>query len=127
MNREVEIKSDTCPRCKGKRITRRPQRGTSKLAYDLKFTAGGIRRQVIRCTAARHRCEDCELLFLPEAVQEAGQAPHGLKSWAMYQHVVHRISLQHLESHVRGLLRPACRLHGTHMIKALMARRYRAT
>ena len=38
----------------------------NKLAYDLKFTVGGIRRQVIRCTAVRHQCEDCRMGFLPE-------------------------------------------------------------
>ena len=70
----------------------------SKLAYDLKFTAGGIRRQVIRCTAARHRCEDCKLTFLPKRYKRRDKHLHGLKSWAMYQHVVHRISFQHLEA-----------------------------
>ena len=53
VNKEVEIKSRTCPNCGGKQITRLSNETHSKLAYDLKFTAGGIRRQVIRCTAAR--------------------------------------------------------------------------
>jgi len=126
VNRVVEIQSSTCPRCKGKRITRLDEKH-SKLAYDLKFTAGGIRRQVIRCTAARHRCEDCKKTFLPKRYRRRDKHQHGLKCWAMYQHVVHRISFQHLEAMFQdsfGL--PVC-LVELHMMKALMANRYRAT
>ena len=61
--REVEIKDDACPHCKGTRITRLREKTHAKLAYDLKFTRGGIRRQVIRCKAAWHWCEDCQRRF----------------------------------------------------------------
>jgi predicted RecB family nuclease len=54
VNREIEIKARTCPRCKGKSGIRLTGEMHSKLAFDLKFTPGGIRRQVIRCTTARH-------------------------------------------------------------------------
>ena len=121
MNREVEIKSDTCPRCKGKRITRLNDETHSKLAYDLKFTAGGIRRQVIRCTAARHRCEDCKLLFLPKRYKRRDKHLHGLKSWAMYQHVVHRISFQHLEAMFEDCFGLRVGFTELHMMKSLMA------
>ena len=53
---------------------------------------------MIRCTAVRHRCEDCKRTFLPKQYKRRDKHLHGLKSWAMYQHVVHRISLQHLEA-----------------------------
>ena len=52
-NREVEFKSDACPRCKCTRLYPHSRRVIPKLAYDLKFTAGGIRRQVIRCTTVQ--------------------------------------------------------------------------
>jgi predicted RecB family nuclease len=126
VSRTVELRSHSCPRCKGKRITRLCDKMYSKLAYDLKFTAGGIRRQVIRCTAARHRCEDCWLLFLPKRYKKLDKYQHGLKSWAMYQHVVHRISFQHLEGmfeHCFGLRVSFVHLHE---VKTLMARRYRS-
>ena len=32
-------------------------------------------------------------MFLPEGHQQLDRHFHGLKSWAMYQHVVHRVSL----------------------------------
>jgi predicted RecB family nuclease len=126
VNREVEIRSSTCPRCKGKRITRLSGEVHSKLAYDLKFTAGGIRRQVIRCTAARHRCEDCKLLYLPKRYKRRDKYLHGLKSWAMYQHVAHRISFQHLEEMFEDCFGLRVGFTDLHMLKSLVARRYRA-
>src|SRR5262249_49401623 len=85
-----------CPRCKGKGITRLNEK-QSKLVYDLKFTAAGVRRQVIRCTAARYRCNDCMITFLPKRYKRLDKHQHRLKSWAMYQHVVHGTSLRRLE------------------------------
>ena len=127
VNRQIEIKSDTCPRCKGKRIIRLPKEIHSKLAYDLKFTAGGVRRQVIRCTTSRHRCEDCGLWFLPKRFKRLDKHLHGLKSWALYQHVVHRISFQHLETMFEDLFGLRIRFVELHMLKSLVARRYRTT
>jgi predicted RecB family nuclease len=126
VSREVEITSHTCPRCKGKRIARLSAEMHSKFAYDLKFSTGGIRRQVIRCTSARHRCEDCKLLFLPKRYKRLDKHLHGLKSWAMYQHVVHRISLQHLEAMFEDLFGLRVSSVDIHMLKSLMARRYRS-
>jgi predicted RecB family nuclease len=125
VNREIELRSNVCPGCKRKRITRLYDELHSKLAYDLKFTAGGIRRQVIRCTAARHRCEDCKLLFLPKRYKRLDKHQHGLKSWAMYQHVVHRISLQRLEATFEDCFGLRVNLQELHMMKSLVARRYR--
>jgi hypothetical protein len=127
VNREVEIMSSVCPKCKGKRVVRLDGQMHSKLAYDLKFTAGGIRRQVIRCTAARHCCRDCNHQFLPEQYKRLDRHLQGLKSWAMYQHVVYRISLEHLEAMFEECfgLRVGC--WELHMLKSLMANRYRIT
>jgi hypothetical protein len=127
VNREIEIKSGTCPRCKGKRIIRCHDEVDSKLAYDLKFTAGGIRRQVIRCIAARHQCEDCKLRFLPKRYTRLDKYLHGLKSWAIYQYVVHRISLTHLTSMLEDCFGLRIRHQEFHMLKSLLANRYRET
>jgi predicted RecB family nuclease len=127
VNKEVEIKSRTCPHCKGKRITRLSNDRHSKLAYDLKFTPGGIRRQVIRCTAARYRCEDCNKTFLPGRYKRLDRHLHGLKSWAIYQHVVHRVSLQRLEAMLDECFGLRVSYLELHMLKSLVARRYRPT
>jgi hypothetical protein len=99
----------------------------SKLAYDLKFTAGGIRRQVIRCIAIQHECRDCKRTFLPKHYKRRDKHLHGLKSWAMYQLVVHRISLHHMEAMFEDCFGLRVGFMEVLMIKILMARRYCAT
>jgi hypothetical protein len=127
VNTEVEIESGTCPYCKGNRIGRFSREPHSKLAYDLKFTKGGIRRQVIRYTTVRYLCRDCERSFLPEQYKRRDKHLHGLKSWAMYQHVVHRISFNHLETMFEDCFGLRVGQWEAHMLKALMANRYRET
>jgi hypothetical protein len=126
-NREVEFRAGTCPYCKGNHITRHSRHLHSKLAYDLKFTAGGIRRQVIRCTAIRYKCQDCKKTFLPKHYKRRDKHLHGLKSWAMYQLVVHRISLNHLEAMFEDCFGLRVGSMEVLAIKVLMARRYRET
>ena len=125
VNREIEIRSHTCPACNGKQITRLSSKMHSKLAYDLKFTGGGIRRQVIRCTAASYRCEECKRTFLPRRYKRLDKYQNGLKSWAMYQHVVHRMSLKHLAAMFEECFGLRVRFQEIHMLKALAARRFR--
>jgi predicted RecB family nuclease len=127
VNREVEIQSDICPACEGTRITRLSGKKHFKLAYDLKFTAGGIRRRVIRCSTARHRCESCKRMFLPERYKKLDKYLHGLKSWAMYQYVVQRISLHRLEAMFKDFFGLRVGFTELHMLKSLVARRYQAT
>jgi predicted RecB family nuclease len=125
VNREVEITSRTCPSCKGKHLTRLSGKMHSKLAYDLKFTAGGIRRHVIRCTATRYQCEECKRTFLPTRYKRLDKYQNGLKSWAMYQHVVHRLSLKHLAAMFEECFGLRIRFQEFHMLKSLVARRFR--
>ena len=123
----VEIRDHSCPTCKGKRITLLHEKSHSKLAYDLKFTQGGIHRQVIRCRATLHWCEDCKLGFSPEGLRRRDKHLHGLKSWAMHQHISHRVNLSHLQAMFEecfGLSVNRTELHG---IRTLMANRYRKT
>jgi predicted RecB family nuclease len=127
VNREVEIESSPCPYCKGNRIGRFSRETHSKLAFDLKFTRGGIRRQVIRYTTVRYLCRDCARSFLPEQYKRRDKHLHGLKSWAMYQHVVHRISFNHLETMFGDCFGLRVGQWEAHMLKALMANRYRET
>src|SRR5262249_37608124 len=127
VNRRIEIKSETCPRCKGKRITRFDDAVDSRLAYDLKFTAGGIVRQVIHCIAARHQCQDCNLPFLPKKYSRLDKYLHGLKSWVIYQHVVHCMTLTHLTTMLEDCFGLRIRNQEFYMMKSLLAYRYRNT
>jgi predicted RecB family nuclease len=125
VNREVEITSATCPFCRGNRVIRLSSRAYAKLAYDLKLTRGGIRRQVIRCRTTQHKCEDCKRIFLPEEYRRRDKHLHGLKSWAMYQYVVNRISLEHIEAMFVDCFGFRVNLQELLVIKALLAKRYR--
>jgi hypothetical protein len=125
--RQIDTGADACPFCGESRVTQLREKTCSKIAYDLKFTRGGIHRQVIRCKAAWHWCEDCQVRFAPEGHRRRDKHLHGLKSWAMYQHVVHRVNISHLEGMLEdffGLCIDRTELHG---IRALMANRYRKT
>jgi predicted RecB family nuclease len=126
-NRDVAFTSDTCPHCKCSRLTRHSCAIHSKLAYDLKFTAGGIRRQVIRCTAVKYQCRDCERTFLPKRYIRRDKHLHGLKSWAMYQLVVHRMSLHQIEMMLEDFFGLRVGFMEVLAIKVLMARRYNET
>src|SRR5262245_59210139 len=97
------------------------------MAYDLRFTAGGIRRQVIRCTAVRHQCQDCGKGFLPERYRRRDKHLHGLKSWAMYLHVAHGLSLRQLEAMLEDCFGLAVSIWELMEIKAVMANRYSVT
>jgi hypothetical protein len=126
-SQEIEMRDDACPFCKGTRITRLTDKRCRKMAFDLAFTRGGIRRRVIRCTAFWHWCEDCQKRFEPERHRRRDKHLHGLKSWAMAQHIVHRVNLSHLQAmfdECFGL--SVCRPE-LQEIRSLMANRYRKT
>src|SRR5262249_52272359 len=126
-SQEIEMTDDACPFCQGTRITRLTEKRCSKIAFDLAFSRGGIRRRVIRCTAFWHWCEDCQKRFQPEGHRRRDKHLHGLKSWAMSQHIVHRVNL----SHLRGMFDEHFGLsvcwQELQEIRSLMANRYRKT
>jgi predicted RecB family nuclease len=127
INRRIVIRSSRCPSCQGRAIRRYPDKMHAKLAYDLRITEGGIRRQVIECAAPLHRCLDCYRDFLPRRYKRRDKHFHALKSWAMYQHIAHRVSFQRLEEMFREFFGLRVTYLELHMFKALMARRYRPT
>jgi predicted RecB family nuclease len=124
-NLEVELRDTSCPFCGGTRITQLALKTCSKLAYDLIFTRGGIRRRVIRCKATWQRCEDCERRFPPERFARRDKHLHGLKCWAMYHHVAHRASLKQLEAMFEDCFDLRVGRQELQGIRALMANRYR--
>jgi hypothetical protein len=124
-SREVEFVADICPRCKGSRLARHSRAARSKLAYDLRFTAGGIRRQVIRCTTVQYECRECGLTFLPKPYTRRDKHLHGLKSWVVYQLVVHRSSLHQIELLFEDWFGLRVNVMEVAAIRVLMARRYR--
>lgn len=100
-NAQVELKSFECPTCRGTRLKRIPDRRLFRLIFDLRFTQSGIRRHVTRVTAARYVCRACRHRFIPQEYLRADVFGRGIKSWAMYKHVVHRASFGSLAEEIR--------------------------
>ena len=127
VNRRIVIRNLRCPRCRGKSIRRYPNKMHIKLAYDLRITEGGISRHVIECAAALHHCLDCKRFFLPPRYKRRDKHFHALKSWAMYQHVAHRVSFQRIEEMIFEFFGMRVTYVELHMFKSLLARRYHST
>jgi hypothetical protein len=125
--REVELRDDACPFCQGTRISRLSWKTCSKIAFDLEFSNGGLRRRVIRCVAFWHWCENCQRRFKPERHKRRDKHLHGLKSWAMSQHVVHRVNLSDLQGMFEEYFGLSVTREELHQIRSLMASRYRET
>jgi predicted RNA-binding Zn-ribbon protein involved in translation (DUF1610 family) len=99
ISHRVQITSSKCPACggdeiirweHGRRVTNQAPR--CKRAFDLVFTASGIKRRAIECRAPVHECSGCGQIFIPDRYERLAKHFHGLMSWTMFEHVTHRIS-----------------------------------
>jgi hypothetical protein len=72
----------------------RTQEPRVKRAFDLVLTPSGVKRKIIACRTSVHQCLQCGTTFVPDHHQRLDKHFHGLKSWAMFQHVTYRISLE---------------------------------
>jgi predicted RecB family nuclease len=127
INQRIVIRAAKCPFCKSTEVIRFEDSIHVKAAYDLKITRTGVASRLIECATALHQCQDCTRSFLPTRYKRRDKHFHALKSWAIYQHVVHRVSFQNLESMFEECFDLRICYQELHMIKSLMARRYQAT
>jgi hypothetical protein len=127
VNREVEINSPSCPSCGGVDLARRPNRSLARLAFDLRFTRGGITSWVTRYRTAWHHCAGCGNQFLPGDYLRLQEFCHSLKSWAMYEYVAHRASLPSIAETLRECFNLPITNPQLHLFKQLLARYYAGT
>jgi predicted RecB family nuclease len=134
VTKRTRITSSRCPACGGHEISDEVNRNEIscrvprvKMAYDLVLTSGGIKRKVIECRSSVYQCLKCRHIFVPERHLRLDKHFHSLKSWAMYQHVAHSLSVQTI--HVMFEEFFGLRIHPTEilMFKSLMAQYYRVT
>jgi predicted RecB family nuclease len=132
--RRIEITASKCPACGGRSLVTIPKgqkiEGVNvkvKRAFDLVITPGGIKRKIIECRATVYRCSTCDHCFASERYQRLAKHFHGLMSWAMYEHIAHRLSAGTLEKMFRDLFGLAVSNPEILEFKALMARFYRPT
>src|SRR5262249_36986753 len=104
-SRRFQIVSSTCPACRSKEVTPTVEKARVKCrkprvkrALDLVFTSGGIKRRVIECRTSVHQCLRCGHAFVPARHERLDKHFHGLKSWAMFQHVAHRLSFATIQT-----------------------------
>lgn len=128
----VNIVSRKCPTCGSKEIIRwpkgKPGIGNStrhKKAFDLVLGSGGIKRRVIECRTSIHQCVQCAKIFVPDRYQRLAKHFHGLMSWAMYEHVAHRISHSTLQEMFRDIFGLAVHHTESFRFKSIMANYYR--
>jgi predicted RecB family nuclease len=131
-SKHLLIEARSCPHCKSKEVVQIPRSHEIKVprrkrAFDLVFTPGGVRRKVIECRTAPYRCERCGRTFLPEAYERLDKHFHGLKSWAMYQHVAQNMGLTKIPEMLLDFFDLHVHVVEIHMFKSLMTRYYRAT
>ena len=127
ISRTIDVKNRKCPQCGSKALTRQHKNTHTKLAYDLKLSGSGIKRQVIACTAARHHCKECKIHFLPVRYKRRAKYFHSLQSWVMYQHIVHRMSYQQLEGMIHECFGLPIKYEEIFMFKRLLGRYYQRT
>ncbi|MCH7728285.1 MAG: transposase, partial [Planctomycetes bacterium] len=97
----VEITAEECPKCGTKELRRSPDGRLFRMCFDVRFTAGGIRRWTTRVATLRHHCATCDSTFIPRDYVRLSSHGHSLKSWAMYKHVGHQISLASIADEIR--------------------------
>jgi Transposase IS66 family/RNase_H superfamily len=136
IHRRVEIEDRICPFCQGTNIVSKHTPMRTKLLFDLKVMRHGMKGQVIACTGAQHQCLGCKRNFhpslfntnpLPPNYKKADKCLHNLKSWAMYQHVVHRTSFENIAEMLREYFGLNIPFRDIHAFKSLLADYYRPT
>jgi hypothetical protein len=134
VSRRVTARSQKCPFCESENLALVAEgehvecsRPRVKRAFDLVITASGIKRKVIECRTLLQRCLGCNKTFIPEEHQRLDKHFHGLKSWAMYQHVAHMLSLSTIETMFEDFFGLSISSPEIHMFKSLMAGYYRPT
>jgi len=132
VNQRIVLNDRKCPSCggtevkqweKGKKISGYSTR--HKQAFDLVFTASGIKRKLIECRSSVHQCLTCGEIFVPERYKRLAKHFHGLVSWAIYNHVAHRVSCSTLSVMIENYFDIAVCQQEFHRFKERMARYYR--
>jgi hypothetical protein len=106
VNRTVECRSPAqCPKCgKGPVNPIGHSLEEIKTIRDLKFFRGGVKRWLIKYSTRRHQCRACRhTYYSPEYPTKQPKFGQGMASWAVYQHVGLRQSLEAVTASVNDI------------------------
>ena len=95
-----------------------------KRAFDLVLTPSGIKRRILASRTSVHQCRTCGAEFVPDEHERLDRHGHGLKSWAMFQHVAYRVSLETIPKMAEEFFGIRIFRYEMHLLKALMAHYY---
>ena len=133
VSKRIRIRKARCPSCKRSAVIQvaAKQRHTKcpiprgKKAYDLLFTSSAVKRRVFTYHTTVHQCTACGHEFVPEEHERLDRHFHSLKSFVIYLHVGHRLSLETAGKILAELFGIQLLIRDIHMFKSLMARFYR--
>ncbi len=126
-NVRTEVKVSKCLHCRGRNLKPLKKVHIKRQVFDLEMRPSGMVRRVIEYRAVRVRCLDCNRLSSLHKVLRLDPYRHGLKSWAMYQHVEHQVSLTKLAALCKDFFHLHLDHAYIHMMKAIMVAYYRPT
>src|SRR5262245_18293013 len=132
VTKHIRIVGTKCPACDGDEVTTEVRKGEFygraprvRRVYDLVLTSSGIMRRVIEYRSTVHQCIKCRRCFIPEQFARLGTYGDGLKSWAMYQHVAHRLSLRTIQVMLEEFFGLTISHSDVHTIKHMVSKDYR--
>lgn len=129
----IKIFALECPFCKSENIINgirrkiKAQEPRVKRSFDITFTPNGLRRRVIEYRTSIHKCLTCNKEFIPIEYQRLDKHFHGLKSWAIFQHVEHRIYLSVISKMLEDFFGIHLDNTEVYILKSLMASYYEIT
>ncbi|MGA2402910.1 MAG: TM0106 family RecB-like putative nuclease [Syntrophobacteraceae bacterium] len=123
----VVVQSSQCPDCGGLEVEKVSERIQFRQFCDLRIIVGCIRRVFKRVGSYKYRCAKCGREYYSEQFVNMAKFGHALKSWAVYEHVAHRVSFENLEESLRDLFGASVRFRNIHAFKSIMANYYRDT
>jgi len=126
-NVRTEVRVSKCPHCGSRNLKPQKKVRIKRQVFDLEMRPSGMVRRVIEYRAVRVRCLDCYRVSSPRNILRLDRYCHGLKSWAMYQHVQHQISLTKVATLCKDFFHVQLDHPSVHLMKAIMVAYYRPT
>ena len=123
----VQISAPKCPHCGGDNLSMTVDSRLSRISYDLVVSRAGIKRKVFHVKTAWHWCADCRKRFLPRDYLRVDRYFHSLKSWAVYENVVHLSSYGKVVDKMRDYFGIPVTGSDVYVFKQLLAQYYAET
>jgi len=99
VTRREEVSASACEQCGSSdliahqgRVAIGRRKPRPRRSFDLVASKSGIKLGVIECRSKLYECRKCGSVFVPETHRRLDRYFHGLRSWAMYQHIAHGLS-----------------------------------